>query len=215
MSVMRKNTGERADLAPCLVAGRIEAGVDEAGRGCIAGPVTAAAVILPPDFRHPLLNDSKQLSAETRQALRVVIEQEALAWAVCFVDQARIDQINILQATFEAMHGAVDLLALRPDFLLIDGNRFRPYPGIPHSCQVKGDARFLSIAAASVLAKTHRDAQMQALAVQYPGYGWEQNAGYPTAAHRRAVAALGPTPLHRMSFNLLGKTDSADTGLLF
>lgn len=184
--------------------GLIEAGCDEAGRGCLAGPVYAAAVILPPDFVHPQLNDSKQLTARKREALRTLVEREALAWAVGIVTPEEIDGINILNASILAMHRAIDQLSLRPEYLIIDGNRFRPYADIPHTTIVKGDARYLSIAAASILAKTHRDEAMRALHQKYPDYGWDRNAGYPTLAHRRAIATHGITPHHRRSFNLLG-----------
>lgn len=186
-----------------LVAGRIEAGCDEAGRGCLAGPVTAAAVILPADFAHELINDSKQLSERQREALRPVIESEAVAWAVAHVPPAEIDRINILNASILAMHRAIDQLAVRPEALLIDGNRFKPYQGIPHTTIVKGDGKMLSIAAASILAKTHRDELMRQLARQFPGYGWEGNKGYPTREHRDAIRRLGVTPQHRRSFALL------------
>ena len=183
---------------------QIEAGCDEAGRGCLAGAVYAAAVILPPGFRNELLNDSKQLSERQRYALRPVIEREALAWAVGVVSPEEIDRINILNASFLAMHRAIAALALRPQHLLIDGNRFRPYPGIPHTTVVKGDATYLSIAAASVLAKTYRDDYMLRLHAEYPRYGWDRNKGYPTRAHRAAIAEYGATPYHRQTFNLLG-----------
>lgn len=181
----------------------IEAGLDEVGRGCLAGPVVAAAVILPPDYTHPVLTDSKQLSRAQRERLRPDIERDALAWAVAEVSPDDIDRINILQASFLAMHRAVDALTLRPEHLLVDGNRFRPYALIPHTCIVKGDSHFLSIAAASVLAKVFRDDLMTRLGGEYPDYGWVQNAGYPTAVHRDAIRRLGPTPHHRMSFRLL------------
>ncbi len=180
-----------------------EAGCDEAGRGCLAGPVVAAAVILPPDFHHPLLNDSKQLTKKEREALRPVIEKEALAWAVAECSPEEIDEINILQASILAMHRAVDKLSIRPELLLIDGNRFNPYPFIQHLCVVKGDSKFASIAAASVLAKTCRDELMEKLAADFPDYLWQQNAGYPTKAHRKAIEAIGPSPWHRKSFRLL------------
>ncbi len=180
-----------------------EAGCDEAGRGCLAGPVVAAAVILPDSFTHRQLNDSKKLSAKARQQLRIIIEQEALDWAVAFVDNQEIDKINILKASFLAMHRAVEQLTRKPDLLLIDGNRFTPYPGIAHKCFVKGDGRFLAIAAASILAKTHRDEYMQQLDKKHPGYGWGKNMGYPTQAHRQALKTLGVTPYHRQSFQLL------------
>ena len=190
-------------LKPCLLDdGRIEAGCDEAGRGCLAGPVVAAAVILPPGFSNELLNDSKQLTERQRDQLRTVIEAEAVSWAVAFVSPEEIDQINILQASILAMHRAVDQLKVRPEFLLIDGNRFNPYPGIPHSCIVKGDATYMSIAAASVLAKTHRDEYMYAITRDYPDYHWDRNKGYPTRDHRAAIAAHGTTPHHRLSFRL-------------
>jgi ribonuclease HII len=180
-----------------------EAGCDEAGRGCLAGPVVAAAVILPTDFHHPLLNDSKQLSKKEREVLRPVIEKEALAWAVAECSPEEIDEINILQASFLAMHRAVEQLSIKPELLLIDGNRFKPYPFIQHLCIVKGDSKYGSIAAASVLAKTYRDAQMEKLALEYPDYLWQQNAGYPTKAHRAAIESIGPCCWHRKSFRLL------------
>ena len=179
-----------------------EAGCDEAGRGCLAGSVYAAAVVLPPDYTHPLLNDSKQLSDARRRALRTDIERDALAWAVGTATAAEIDEINILRASILAMHRALDGLSLRPDFIIVDGNRFTPYGQTPHATVVKGDARYLSIAAASILAKTYRDDEMHRLAALYPGYGWERNAGYPTAAHREAIARLGITPFHRRTFRL-------------
>lgn len=179
-----------------------EAGCDEAGRGCLAGPVFAAAVILPPDFHHPLLNDSKKVSEAHRNLLRPVIEQQALAWAVAKVDPAEIDAINILKASFKAMHLAIGQLAVTPESLLIDGHMFTPYPGIPHTCMVKGDATFASIAAASILAKTHRDAYMQTIHADYPHYGWAGNKGYGTADHRKAIALYGKSPHHRLSFQL-------------
>lgn len=179
-----------------------EAGCDEAGRGCLAGSVYAAAVVLPPDYTHPLLNDSKQLSDARRRALRTDIERDALAWAVGTATAAEIDEINILRASILAMHRALDGLSLRPDFIIVDGNRFTPYGQTPHATIVKGDARYLSIAAASILAKTYRDDEMHRLAALYPGYGWERNAGYPTAAHREAIARLGVTPYHRRTFRL-------------
>lgn len=192
-----------SDLAPFYQAGCLEAGCDEAGRGCLAGPVYAAAVILPPDFQHPLLNDSKKLTAAQRSLLREVVEEQALAWAVGIVSPVEIDEINVLRASFLAMHRAIDELHIQPESLLIDGNRFERHPEIPHHCLVKGDARFLSIAAASILAKTHRDAYMQAQHEQYPAYDWYSNKGYPTKKHRAAIAEYGPTPLHRRSFRLL------------
>ena len=181
----------------------VECGCDEAGRGCLAGPVVAAAVILPEHFSHPLLNDSKQLTEKQREALRPIIESEALAWGVGIVSSEEIDEINILHASFLAMHRAIDDLILRPQLLLIDGNRFTPYSDIPHECIVGGDGKYTSIAAASVLAKTHRDALMLRLATKYPGYALEVHKGYPTPAHRRAIADLGPSPIHRMTFRLV------------
>jgi len=181
----------------------VEAGCDEAGRGCIAGPVFAAAVILPPHFRNSVLDDSKKLSCKTRRQLRQVIEQEALAWGVGVVHEKEIDQINILNASFLAMHRALDHLEIRPAHLLIDGNRFKAYHHITHTCIVKGDGIYASIAAASVLAKTHRDEYMESLHQEYPGYGWNRNRGYPTREHRRAVLEQGPTPYHRRTFRLL------------
>lgn len=180
-----------------------EAGCDEAGRGCLAGSVYAAAVVLPPDYTHPLLNDSKQLTDARRRALRTDIERDALAWAVGTATAAEIDEINILRASILAMHRALDGLSMRPDFIIVDGNRFTPYGQTPHATIVKGDARYLSIAAASILAKTYRDDEMHRLAALYPGYGWERNAGYPTAAHREAIARLGVTPYHRRTFKLV------------
>lgn len=180
-----------------------EAGCDEAGRGCLAGPVVAAAVILPKKFRHKLLTDSKQLKKEAREELRHEIQKAAIAWAVAEVSHSEIDEINILNASFKAMHLALDKLQEQPQLLLIDGNRFKPYRDVRHECIIKGDATYLSIAAASVLAKTYRDDLMQNLACQYPGYGWETNVGYPTEAHRDGIKQLGITPYHRKSFTLL------------
>lgn len=181
----------------------LEAGLDEVGRGCLAGPVVAAAVILPTDYSHPILNDSKQLSRSQRETLRIAIERDALAWAIAEVSPEDIDRINILKASFLAMHRAVDALTLRPEHLLVDGNRFVPYPMIPHTCLVKGDAHFLSIAAASVLAKTYRDDLMEKLGTEFPAYGWAKNVGYPTPIHREAIRQFGPTRHHRMSFRLI------------
>ena len=174
-------------LLPYMESGRIEAGCDEAGRGCLAGAVFAAAVILPPDYQHPLLNDSKQLSEKQRYALRPVIEQEAVAWTVGIVTPQEIDQINILNASILAMHRAVEQLATTPQHLLIDGNRFKAYKDIPHTCVIKGDGKYLSIAAASVLAKTYRDDYMMQLHNQHPQYRWDSNKGYPTKEHRNAI----------------------------
>ena len=183
--------------------GLVEAGCDEAGRGPLAGPVVAAAVILPKDYQNESLNDSKKLTRSKREWLKVEIEKEALAWGVSFVDNQKIDEINILNASFLAMHKAIGQLNEKPELLLIDGNRFTPYPEIPHQCIIKGDGKYLSIAAASVLAKTYRDQLMEKLAIQHPEYGWENNAGYPTRAHREAIEKFGPTPYHRKSFRLL------------
>jgi ribonuclease HII len=185
--------------------GVIEAGCDEAGRGCLAGDVYAAAVILPPDFTNELLNDSKQLNESQRYQLREVIEQEAIAWAVGIVTAEEIDKINILRASILAMHRAVDALKVRPEHLLIDGNKFSPYPGITHNTVVKGDATYMSIAAASILAKTYRDDYMLRISKEYPMYDWQSNKGYPTAKHRAAIREYGTTPYHRMTFNLLGE----------
>ena len=190
-------------LLPYMETGRIEAGCDEAGRGCLAGAVFAAAVILPEDFKNEDLNDSKQLSEKKRYKLRPVIEREAIAWAVGIVSPEEIDKINILKASFLAMHRAIEQLKVRPEHLLIDGNRFIPYPDIPHTTVVKGDGKYLSIAAASVLAKTYRDDYMIELALEYPAYHWLDNKGYPTKAHREAIRTCGITPYHRKTFTLL------------
>ena len=189
-------------LQPFLNPGLIEAGCDEAGRGCLCGPVSCAAVRLPPDFECPELNDSKQLSEKKRAALRPYIEEHALAWAVVMVEAEEIDRINILQASITGMHRALDALTVRPEHILVDGNRFRKYNDIPHTTVVKGDATYMSIAAASILAKTHRDELMERLAEEYPEYGWAVNKGYPTKAHRAAIAQYGPTPHHRLTFRL-------------
>ena len=191
-------------LLPYLNKGLIEAGCDEAGRGCLAGAVYAAAVILPPDFQCELLNDSKQLTERQRYQLRPIIEQEAVAWAVGIVSPEEIDKINILNASFLAMHRAIDGLQVRPQHLLIDGNRFRKYKDLPHTTVVKGDGKLMSIAAASVLAKTYRDDYMMQLHEQYPHYGWDRNKGYPTKEHRQAIEQHGTTPYHRLTFHLLG-----------
>lgn len=190
-------------LLPYIEVGRCEAGCDEAGRGCLAGAVFAAAVILPPDFRNELLNDSKQLSEKQRYALRPIIEQEATAWAVGIVSPEEIDRINILNASFLAMHRAIEQLNVPPEHLLIDGNRFKKYRETPHTCVVKGDGKYLSIAAASVLAKTYRDDYMLDLHRKYPMYQWDRNKGYPTKAHREAIRLHGTSPYHRMTFQLL------------
>ena len=190
-------------LKPYLDEQLVEAGCDEAGRGCLAGPVFAAAVILPKDFTHPLLNDSKQLSEKQRNEARKVVEQFALAWAVAQVSPAEIDKVNILNASFLAMHRALDQLGPGPESLLIDGNRFKPYQSLPFHCIVKGDGKLLPIAAASILAKTYRDDYMMQLDAEYPYYQWRSNKGYPTQAHREAIQAHGPSPHHRRSFRLL------------
>lgn len=189
-------------LLNCFQSDFIEAGCDEAGRGCLAGPVVAAAVVLPKDYSLEGLTDSKQLSHKQRDILRPIIERDALAWAVAFVDHLEIDQINILNASFLAMHRAVAQLAVLPKFLAIDGNRFKPFEQIPHQCIVKGDGKYLNIAAASILAKTHRDEYMATLATEFPAYNWMKNKGYPTADHRKAVLELGPSPYHRKSFKV-------------
>jgi ribonuclease HII len=183
-----------------LQEGRLEAGCDEAGRGCLAGPVFAAAVILPADFENNQLNDSKKLTEKQRYALRPIIEMQALAYAVGIVDNHEIDRINILNASFLAMHRALDLLHLKAEHLLIDGNRFKTYPGIPHTCIIKGDGKYLPIAAASILAKTYRDDYMDAIHQEYPQYNWLANKGYPTLYHRKVVREIGITPYHRLSF---------------
>lgn len=193
-------------LEICYTKGILEAGCDEAGRGCLAGPVVAAAVILPDNFSNNLLNDSKKLTDKQRYSLRPIIEEQAIAWAVGIVNNIEIDEINILNASFRAMHRAIDQLKTQPQQLLIDGNRFNPYPEIPHLCMIKGDGRFMNIAAASVLAKTYRDDIMNELHEQYPFYGWKKNKGYPTKEHRLGIEQHGATPLHRMSFTLLPPT---------
>ncbi|MBP5375329.1 MAG: ribonuclease HII [Bacteroidaceae bacterium] len=191
-------------LLPYYKEGVIEAGCDEAGRGCLAGSVYAAAVILPPDYHNTLLNDSKQLTAKQRYRLREEIERDAVAWALGIVTSQEIDEMNILRASITAMHRAIDGLKVRPQNLIIDGNKFFPYPGVPHTTIVKGDGKYLSIAAASILAKTYRDDYMKKLHQEYPFYGWDHNAGYPTKEHRQGIEVHGTTPYHRMSFNLLG-----------
>lgn len=186
--------------------GKIEAGCDEAGRGCLAGSVYAAAVILPPDYHNELLNDSKQLTEKRRYALREVIERDAVAWAVGIVTPEEIDKVNILNASILAMHRALDQLKVRPEAIIVDGNRFKPYGGLPYSTIVKGDGKYLSIAAASILAKTYRDDYMGKLAEEYSQYDWKGNKGYPTKKHRDAIRQFGATPYHRRTFNLLGDT---------
>ena len=194
---------KKQKLLPYFKENTLEAGCDEAGRGCLAGPVFAAAVILPADFENDLLNDSKQLTEKQRYALRPVIEEQALAWAVAMLDNHEIDEVNILNASFMAMNRAVTKLKIQPEHLLIDGNRFRPLTRIPFTCMVKGDGRFYSIAAASVLAKTYRDDFMGMLHKEFPAYTWNQNKGYPTQKHRAAIKEHGPCKYHRMSFRLL------------
>ncbi len=191
------------ELKNYCLENKVEAGTDEAGRGCLAGPVVAAAVILPENFRHPLLNDSKQLTEKQRALLRPVIEEKALAFGVSFVYETTIDEINILQSSILAMHQAIAALKIVPEHIIVDGNKFKPYQNIPHTTIVKGDAKFLSIAAASVLAKTYRDAYMEQIAAEFPQYFWEQNKGYPTQKHRSAIQKFGITKYHRKSFRLL------------
>jgi ribonuclease HII len=187
-------------LLNCYQQELLEAGCDEAGRGCLAGPVYAAAVILPPDFVAGELNDSKQLNHKQRENLRIIIEKEAIAWAVAAVDNEEIDRINILNASFLAMHLAIDQLSRQPEYLSIDGNRFNVHPRLPHTCVIKGDGKYLNIAAASILAKTHRDEFMCNIAKDFPLYDWHQNKGYPTIAHRTATITYGHTPFHRKTF---------------
>ncbi len=187
-------------LKSFYMPGRIEAGCDEAGRGCLAGPVFAAAVILPPDFSHRDLGDSKTLPEKKRNQLRKIIEKEAISWAVSKVSPSQIDKINILNASIRGMHNAVKRLSVKPEFLLIDGNRFHHFPGIPHQCIIKGDSKYASIAAASILAKTHRDEYMIKKHRQYPYFGWDQNKGYPTPFHKKRLQIYGPSDLHRKSF---------------
>lgn len=199
-------------LLPYLKENVIEAGCDEAGRGCLAGPVFAAAVILPADFHNEILNDSKQLSEKRRYELRPIIEEEAIAWAVGIVSAQEIDKINILNASFLAMHRAIDTLKVKPEHLIIDGNRFKTYEGIPHQCVVKGDGKYMSIAAASILAKTYRDDYMNKIAQDYPAYQWAKNKGYPTKDHRKAIEEFGATEHHRMSFTLIDPQLKFDFG---
>lgn len=189
-------------LNSCYNPGYVEAGLDEVGRGCLAGPVVAAAVILPKDYTHPLLTDSKQLSAAQRIRVERDLLNDAIDWAIAEVSHEEIDRINILKASFLAMHRAVDQLKIKPDHLLVDGNRFVPYPMLPHTCIIKGDMLYYSIAAASVLAKNYRDRLMAELAREYPQYGWERNVGYPTITHRKALMEYGVSPYHRRSFKL-------------
>ncbi|REE83183.1 RNase HII [Lutibacter oceani] len=182
---------------------QLEAGTDEAGRGCLAGPVVAAAVILPENFEHPLLNDSKQLTEKQRIILKPFIEENALAFGVAFISELKIDEINILQASILAMHKSIEMLSIAPEHIIVDGNKFKPFKNIPHKTIVKGDAKYMSIAAASVLAKTYRDEFMQKIDMEFPNYFWKQNKGYPTKQHRDAIRALGITNYHRKTFRLL------------
>lgn len=202
-------------LLPYYNKNCIEAGLDEAGRGCLAGPVVAAAVILSKEYNNSLLNDSKQLSKVERSSLAITIKKEALAYAIGICSPTEIDEINILWASVKAMHKAVALLKMEPEHLLVDGNKFRPYLGIPHTCIIKGDGKYQSIAAASILAKTYRDDLMEKLAIDFPGYGWERNAGYPTKAHRAGILAHGITDLHRKTFKLyaIEKSEIIDSNL--
>ena len=193
--------GKKSELLSCHIPGQTEAGCDEAGRGPLAGPVYAAAVILPEDFRHPLLNDSKKMSEKARNTLREIIEKEATAWSVQAVSAEEIDRMNILNASIEGMHRAVRALSVKPEFILVDGNRFKSVDNIPYLCVVKGDGKYASIAAASVLAKTYRDEFMRKLSSEYPEYGWDRNMGYPTREHIEAIARFGYTPWHRRSFH--------------
>ena len=199
------NFMKHSKLQSSLWSDKVEAGVDEAGRGCLAGPVVAAAVILPKDFHHPFLNDSKQLSRKRRDELRVIIEKESISWSIGKASVDEIDKINILQASFLAMHRAIAELKPLPEFLLIDGNRFKKYPDIEHSSIIGGDGKFLSIAAASVLAKTHRDEEMEILHQKFPHYGWDKNMGYGTVVHRDSLIKFGHCIHHRKSFTLLNK----------
>lgn len=190
-------------LFPYFNKDKIEAGCDEAGRGCLAGPVVAAAVILPKDYHHEVLNDSKQLTENQRLLLKQEIVNDAITWAIGVASPEEIDEINILNASYLAMHRAIEQLKMKPELLLIDGNRFNPFNDVPHECIIKGDGKYFSIAAASILAKTYRDDLMKELAMEFPGYGWETNVGYPTRAHRDGLKEMGSTPHHRMSFQLL------------
>lgn len=200
---MERHKSLAVKLLPFAVAKTIEAGLDEAGRGCLAGPVVAAACIIKPGTRLPGLDDSKKLNAKSREHLAPLIKEKSVAWAIGVVGPQEIDEINILQASFLAMHRALDQLAIAPELLLVDGNRFVPYKGIPHQCEVKGDGRFRSIAAASILAKTHRDELMERYHAEFPHYNWRVNKGYPTQQHREAIRQYGPCSLHRKSFQLL------------
>jgi ribonuclease HII len=195
-------TNKMAALLPYYSPIGLEAGLDEAGRGCLAGPVVAAAVILPRDFHHPFLTDSKQMTLRQRNELKRLVREYAIDYAIAEVDAAKIDEINILKASILAMHLAVDQLTERPEHLLVDGNRFYSYPLIPHTCIIKGDSKYFSIAAASILAKTHRDELMEKMALEHPDYGWERNAGYPTLQHRKAILEKGLTNYHRKTFKV-------------
>lgn len=205
-----KKVKKETPLLLFMQKGVIEVGCDEAGRGCLSGPVFAAAVILPTNFKCDSLNDSKQLSEKTRNELRTIIENKAIAFAVAHCTPQEIDKINILWASVKAMHRAIAKLKATPQHILVDGNRFKPYKEIPHTCVVKGDSKFMSIAAASVLAKTHRDEHMKKLHNDYPQYDWDKNKGYPTRAHRKAIKEFGITPYHRKSFNLIQSTSDKE-----
>ena len=205
-----KKVKKETPLLLFMQKGVIEVGCDEAGRGCLSGPVFAAAVILPTNFKCDSLNDSKQLSEKTRNELRIIIEKEAIAFAVAHCTPQEIDKINILWASVKAMHRAIAKLKATPQHILVDGNRFKPYKEIPHTCVVKGDSKFMSIAAASVLAKTHRDEHMKKLHNDYPQYDWDKNKGYPTRTHRKAIKEFGITPYHRKSFNLIQSTSDKE-----
>lgn len=207
-----KKINKKTSLSLFMQKGIIEAGCDEAGRGCLSGPVFAAAVILPANFKSDLLNDSKQLSEKTRNELRIIIEQQAIAYGVAQCSPQEIDKINILWASVEAMHRAIGKLKVKPEHILVDGNKFKPFKDIPHTCVVKGDSKYMSIAAASVLAKTYRDEHMKQLHDKYPNYGWDKNKGYPTRIHREGIAKCGITCHHRKSFNLtLNKVEKKNT----
>lgn len=205
-----KKIKEDNPLSLFMHRGVIEAGCDEAGRGCLSGPVFAAAVILPANFRCDALNDSKQLSEKTRMELRAIIEKEAISFAVTQCTPHEIDEVNILWASVEAMHRAIAMLKTTPQHILVDGNRFKPYKNIPHTCVVKGDSKYMSIAAASVLAKTYRDEHMKNLHLEFPNYGWDKNKGYPTRVHREGIAKWGITPYHRKSFNLIQNKENKE-----
>jgi len=208
--MIKRDVKNRLPLQYCLKPDCLEAGCDEAGRGCLAGPVFAAAVILPPDFRNEVLNDSKQLTESQRNELRLLIEENAVSFAVASCSPGEIDAMNILWASIEAMHRSLARLSTPPEHILVDGNRFRPYHAIPHTCIVRGDATYLSVAAASVLAKTYRDDYMKRLHEAFPEYGWASNKGYPTAIHREAIRQLGITPWHRRSFALMERQLTID-----